>query len=213
MTRQRRSQGMNCKCRLVGEFLFPVGEGLSEYIVHVFETSVDHASSESWILWEDHEWLALLQSCHLPQTWHAHLFIESLQWVCGIALWFHVHPPPCPPINNNIEQHLRFISRLEILLCKLPIQVICAFFVCVNLCVSMCVWMCVWACEHLGVCVYVSDDQIQVIAHSRQSNDYISGAFFSLIFVCLFVCFSFFSFWFFKAQFVYVILDVLEIFL
>ena len=181
MTRQRRSQGVNCKCCLVGEFLFPVGEGLSEYMVHVFETSVDHASSESWILWADHERLALLQSCHLPQTWHAHLFIESLQWVCGIALWFHVHPPPCPPINN-IEKPLKIISRLEILLCKLPIQVSCAFFVCVNLCVSVCgcecVWMCVWACEHLGVCVYVSDDQIQVIAHSRQSNDYISGAFF-----------------------------------
>ena len=152
MTRKRRSQGVNCKCCLVGEFLFPVGEGLSEYMVHVFETSVDHASSESWILWADHERLALLQSCHLPQTWHAHLFIESLQWVCGIALWFHVHPPPCPPINN-IEKHLKFISRLEILLCKLPFQVSCAFFVCVNLCVSVCGCECV--CEHVSIWVSV----------------------------------------------------------
>ena len=50
MTKQRRSQEVNCKCHLVGEFLFPAGEGLSEYMVHVFETSVDHVSSESSVL-------------------------------------------------------------------------------------------------------------------------------------------------------------------
>ena len=148
MTKQRRSQEVNCKCRLVGEFLFPVGEGLSEYMVHVFETSVDHVSSESSVLWADHEWLALPQSCHLAQTWDAYLFIESFQWVCGISLWFHVHLLPCPPVND-IEQRLRFISRLEILLCKLPIQVICAFFVCVNWCASVCGRECVSVCERV----------------------------------------------------------------